>query len=138
LIALYAFLVLFYLRRGDVCLAQSMVLGVIFPFVIFVFEWRLNSIVWDDVWRKFDKASDPQVIEGMLKEARIPFESQGPWQAFKSFKFRFQERYLLEDGTRITVRGEDAPVVYVGPVGKDVEKLKDLIEEAFGENVTTG
>ena len=134
--ALNALFVLFYLRRGDICLTQSMVLGVMFPFVIFVFERRLHSIVWHDVWRKFEKPSGPidQVVEGMLTEASIPFERLGPWQAFRSFKFRFQERYLLEDGARITLRGQDEPVVYVGPVGMEdeVERLKDLIDAALG------
>lgn len=135
-IALNAFLGLFYLRRGDICLTQSMVLGVIFPFIIFIFEWRLNGIVLDDVWRKFEKPSDPidQVIERMLTEASIPFERLGPWQAFKSFKYRFEERYQLEDGTRISIRGEDEPVVYVGPVsmGDEVERLKGLVDSAQG------
>lgn len=134
-VALFALIGLFYLRRGDICLTQSVVLGVIFPFVVFVFERRLHAIVWHDVWRKFEKPSDPidQVIEGMLTEAGIPFERLGSWQAFRSFKFRFQERYLLKDGTRITLRGQDEPVVYVGPVGMEdeVERLMGLVDRAL-------
>ena len=51
------------------------------------------------------------VIERMLTDASIPFERLGSWQASKSFDFRFQERYLLEDGTRISIRGQDESVV---------------------------
>ncbi len=135
-IALFALFGLFYLRRGDVCLTQSMVLGVISPFVIYIFERRLHKIVWHDVWRKFERTVDPidQVIEGMLTKASIPFERLGPWQPSKSFEFRFHERFALEDGTRITLRGQDEPVVYVGPVGMEdeVERLKGLIDKALG------
>ena len=131
-LALNAFLGLFYLRRGDICLTPSMVLGVMFPFVIFIFEWRLHQIVWHDVWKKAEKPPDPidQVIERMLGEASIPFERLGSWKAFKSFKYQFQERYLLGDGTRITLRGQDEPVVYIGPVDMEdeVERLKDLVD----------
>ena len=134
-IALNAFLGLFYLRRGDICLTQSMVLGVIFPFVIYIFEWRLHQIVWHDVWRKFERTADPidQVIERMLTKAGIPFERLGSWKAFKSFKYLFQERYLLADGTRISIRGQDEPVVYVGPVSMEdeVENLKGLVDKAL-------
>ena len=134
--ALVALFGLFYLRRGDVCLAPSVVLAVIFPFVILVLEWRLHRIVWHDVSRKFEGTAGPvdQVIEGMLTEAGIPFERLGPWQALRSFEFRFEERYALEDGTRITLRGQDPPTVYVGPVGMEdeVERLKGLIDGALG------
>jgi hypothetical protein len=92
-------------------------------------------IVWDDVWRRFEKATDhvDQVVEGMLGEADIPFERLGPWQGFRSFKYRFSERYLLPDGTRISIREHDEPILYVGPVGMvdEVERLKGLIEGAF-------
>jgi len=135
-IALSAFVTFFYLRRGDICLTQSIVLAVIFPFVAFILEWRLHQMVWHDVWRKAEKPSDPidQVIEGVLGEAGIPFQRLGPWQGIRSFKYRFQQRYLLEDGTRIAVRGEDPPAVYVGPLEMEdeVERLKDLIDGALG------
>ena len=135
-IAFFTLSILYYLRRGDVCLVPGMVLAVMFPFIIYILEWRLHAIVWHDVWRKFEKPSDPidQVIERMLTEASIPFERLGPWQAFRSFKFRFSERYLLEDGTRISIRGPDEPVVYVGPVsmGDEAERLKGMVDGALG------
>jgi len=84
-IALSAFVTFFYLRRGDICLTQSIVLAVMFPFVAFIFEWRLHQMVWHDVWRKAEKPSDPidQVIEGVLGEAGIPSPSNasGPGRA---------------------------------------------------------
>jgi hypothetical protein len=135
-IAMFGFVTFSYMRRGDICLTPGLVLGVTFPFIIFIFEWRLHAIVWDDAWRKFEKPSEPvdQVIEGMLTEAGIPFEKQGPWQAFKSFKYRFEERYILPDGTRISIRGPDEPVVYVGPLsmGNEVERLKGLVDGTLG------
>jgi hypothetical protein len=100
-VAMFGLVGFYYLRRGEVCLTPGLVVAVIFPFVILIFEWRLHAIVWDDVWKKFEKPSEPvdQVVERMLKEADIPFERQGPWQAFKSFKYQYQERFLLEDGS---------------------------------------
>ena len=135
-VAMFAFVTFSYLRRGEVCLTPGLVLGVTFPFIVLLLEWRLHAIVWNDVWRKFERPSDPvdQVIEGMLAKASIPFERQGPWQAFRSFKYAFKERYLLPDGTRISIREHDEPMLYVGPVGMEdeVDKLKDLLERAFG------
>ncbi len=135
-LAFFTLSILYYLRRGDICLVPGMVLAVIFPFIVYILEWRLHSIVWHDVWRKFQKPSDPieMVIERMLTEASIPFERLGPWQGSKSFKYRFQERYLLADGTRISIRGPKEPVVYVGPVSMvdEVERLKGLVEKAVG------
>jgi len=136
-IAINAFFVIFYLRRGDVCLVQGIVIGAIFPFVAFILEWRLHRIVLNDVWRKFDRPKDPveQVIERMLTEASIPFEGQGPWQASKLFNYVFQQRYLLEDGSRITIRVKHEPTIYLGPVsmGPEVERLKGLVEKALDE-----
>jgi hypothetical protein len=125
-----------YMRRGEVCLAPGLVLAVIFPFIVLVLEWRLHAVVWDDVWRRFEKAAGPvdKVVEGVLEEAGIPFERLGPWQGFRSFKYRFSERYLLPDGTRISIREHDEPILYVGPAAmvEEVERLKDLLDDAFG------
>jgi hypothetical protein len=133
--AMSAFVTFSYLRRGDICLTPGLVLGITFPFIILIFEWRLHAMVWNDVWRKFKKSSEPvdKVIEGMLEEADVPFERLGPWQGFRSFRYAFKERYQLPDGTRISIRDHDEPIVYVGPVvmEAEVERLKGLVDGVF-------
>jgi hypothetical protein len=135
-VAIGAFATISYMRRGEVCLAPGLVLVVVFPFIVLALECRLHRVVWDDVWRRFEKVTDPvdQVVVGMLEEAGIGFERLGPWQGFRSFKYRFSERYLLPDGTRISIREHDDPIIYVGPVGMvaEVERLKGLIDRTFG------
>ncbi len=122
----------FYLRRGEVCLVPGLVLTVIFPFIVLTLEYRLNSIVWHDEWRKFKRPEAPvdQVIEGLLEETGLAFEREGPWKPIRSFKFTFEERFHIEDGTRVSYRGEWEHHVYVGPADKaaEVGRLKGLID----------
>jgi hypothetical protein len=134
-VAFFILSILYYLRRGDVCLVPGLVLSVIFPFIVYTLEHRLNGSVWNDEWRKFKKPEKPvdQVIEGLLEEEGLAFERKGPWKPVRSFKFEFIERFHVEDGTRISYRGEWEHHVYVGPTDKaaEVERLKVLIDGAL-------
>ncbi len=134
-VAFFILSILYYLRRGDICLVPGLVLSVIFPFIVLTLEYKLNGTVWQDEWRKFKKPERPvdQVIEGLLEEAGLAFERKGPWKPVRSFKYEFRERYQIEDGTRISYRGEWEHQVYVGPADRvaEVERLKAMVDGAL-------
>lgn len=134
-VAFFILSILYYLRRGDVCLVPGLVLSVIFPFIVLMLEYKLNGSVWNDEWKKFKKPEEPvdQVIEGVLKEAGLSFEREGSFKPVKSFKYLFIDRFRVEDGTRISYRGEWEHHVYIGPADKvaEVGRLKGLIDGAL-------
>jgi hypothetical protein len=131
-VAFFILSILYYLRRGDVCLVPGLVLSVIFPFIVLMLEYKLNGSVWNDEWKKFKRPEEPvgQVIEGLLKETGLSFEREGPFKPVRSFKYQFIERFRVEDGTRISYRGEWEHHVYLGPADKvaEVGRLKGQID----------